>query len=62
MQKELTIKRVNDKGKLPSAKHNKGAIYQVMNQGGILFCSNGEFWVQHTFIIPDGAEVVVMTQ
>ena len=30
---------------IPPAKHNKGAVIQVIDQKGALYRSDGEFWV-----------------
>ncbi|WP_443698743.1 SGNH/GDSL hydrolase family protein [Pseudomonas sp.] len=46
--KNVEIKRVSREADLPSAKHNKGAMIQVIASGGNLFVSDGEFWKAKT--------------
>lgn len=54
---EITIKQVYEKKDLPSAKHNKNALYQVTSMQGALFCSDGEGWVQQTAPVAEDAVV-----
>ena len=45
---EITIKQVNTYRDLPPARHNKHAVYQVKGLGGVIYRSDGEFWVRIT--------------
>lgn len=46
--KDIILKQVANKASLPSARHNKDALFQVKAEGGALFRSDGDFWVQQT--------------